>query len=200
MIDELCADDPTAFYTEEETTEAVQTLFRVVQLRAESVLGQVEGTIPSTRTEQKDSDALVDASGITLSVMGTMNMGGGGGNAMPDRADFDANGGEMPQMPERGEWEGEDGAKMQTGEETERMQPPSTEDMEQMTQASDDDGARAAPPQGGFPNAGDSAPFGNETAETESSVTAKAAILYGASFAALLVALLLVLCFRRRIG
>ena len=50
-------------------------------------------------------------------------------------------------------------------------------------------------------NAADgSAPFGNETAETESSVTAKAAILYGASFAALLVALLLTLCFRRRIG
>ena len=195
MIDELCADDPTAFYTEEETAEAVQTLYRVVQLRAESVLGQVEGTIPSTRTEQKDSDALVDASGITLSVMETMNMGGGGGNAVPDRADFDANGGEMPQMPESGEWEDEDGAKMQTGEETERMQPPSTEDMEQMTQTPDDDGARGAPPQGGFPNADGSAPFGNETAETESSVTAKAVILYGASFAALLVAVLLVLCF-----
>ena len=50
-------------------------------------------------------------------------------------------------------------------------------------------------------NAADgSAPFGNETAETASSVTAKATILYGASFAALLVALLLALCFRRRVG
>ena len=48
-------------------------------LRAESVEGQLDGTIPSTEEGQlADSSALIDASSIDLSVMGSM-MGGGGG-------------------------------------------------------------------------------------------------------------------------
>ena len=38
-------------------------------------------SIPSTEEAQRDSDALVDASDLDLSVMGTMNMGGGDGKA-----------------------------------------------------------------------------------------------------------------------
>lgn len=47
-------------------------------LRAQSVQGQLEGTIPSTDDGQSaDSSSLVDASSVDISAMGTMNNGGG---------------------------------------------------------------------------------------------------------------------------
>ncbi len=61
--------------TYEEYLEAADTLYEVVQLRSESIKGQIEGTIPSTGEEQRNSDALVDASHLDLSVMGSMDMG-----------------------------------------------------------------------------------------------------------------------------
>lgn len=51
------------------------------ELRGQSIQGQLDGTIPSTEEAQRDSDALIDASGLDVSVMGTMNMGGGEGKA-----------------------------------------------------------------------------------------------------------------------
>ncbi len=75
QIDSLVESDPTAFYTYEEYLDAVDTLYEVVQLRGKSIKGQVEGTIPSTSDTQTNSDALVDASHLDLSVMGSMSMG-----------------------------------------------------------------------------------------------------------------------------
>ncbi len=75
QIDSLVESDPTAFYTYEEYRDAADTLYEVVQLRGKSVKGQAEGTIPSTSNEQRNSDALVDASHLDLSVMGSMDMG-----------------------------------------------------------------------------------------------------------------------------
>lgn len=74
--------DPTAFYTAEEYTEAVEMLKTVIERRAESILGQLDGTIPSTTDgQQADSSTLVDASDLDLSVMGSQFGGGGhGGN------------------------------------------------------------------------------------------------------------------------
>jgi spore coat protein CotH len=85
QIDELVKTDPTAFYNYDEYQEAVQILYDVVKLRAESIRGQIEGSIPSTDEGQREDDsALTDASDIDISVMGTMNMGGGddGDNAV----------------------------------------------------------------------------------------------------------------------
>ena len=48
-------------------TEALK-LF--VSLRAESVLGQLDGDVPSTAETQAGSDALIDASGLDLSLLG----------------------------------------------------------------------------------------------------------------------------------
>ncbi|MBR6923136.1 MAG: hypothetical protein IKH50_01185, partial [Oscillospiraceae bacterium] len=49
-------------------------------LRAESVSGQLDGTIPSTSDGQSaDSSALIDTGDLNISDMGTMNMGGGKG-------------------------------------------------------------------------------------------------------------------------
>ena len=79
QIDELVETDPTAFYSYDEYLTAVDTLYQVVKLRGESIQGQLDGTIPSTESAQRSSDALVDASALDISVMGSMNTGGGGG-------------------------------------------------------------------------------------------------------------------------
>ena len=77
QIDELVKKDPNALYTYEEYEEALEILCEVINLRGQSIDGQINGTIPSTATDQNNSEALIDASHIDLSVMGTMNMGGG---------------------------------------------------------------------------------------------------------------------------
>ena len=80
QIDALVQDDPTAFYTYDEYTAAAAMLKETVKLRAASVQGQLDGSIPSTRDGQSaDSSNLLDASSIDLSVMGIMNGGGQGG-------------------------------------------------------------------------------------------------------------------------
>ena len=77
LIDSLVETDPTAFYTYEEYNTAAETLCQVVSLRCESILEQINGTIPSTKeVQQSDSSTLVDASDLDLTVMGTMNAGG----------------------------------------------------------------------------------------------------------------------------
>ena len=71
--------DPTKFCTYEEFERGVEALSNFCQLRAESVAGQLDGSIPSTDAGQSaDSSALIDASSLTVSDMGTM--GGFGGN------------------------------------------------------------------------------------------------------------------------
>ena len=83
QINELVAEDPTAFYSYEEYEAAVEMLCEVINLRGESVSGQLDGTIPSTDDGQKaDSSTLIDGSGIELSVMGSMSMGGGAGEGI----------------------------------------------------------------------------------------------------------------------
>ncbi len=89
QIDKLVETDPNAFYTYDEYLTAAETLYEVVKLRGESINGQLNGTIPSTSDEQRNSDALIDASNIDLGVMGSMNMGGGdfGGGKPSGRSD-----------------------------------------------------------------------------------------------------------------
>lgn len=70
--------DTTAFYTYDEYKTALETFIAVGDLRAESVVGQLDGTVPSTTEEQKNaSDKLVDTLDISLSAMGTNGFGGG---------------------------------------------------------------------------------------------------------------------------
>lgn len=84
--------DPTKFCTYEEFETGIETLEQFCLLRAESVQGQLDGTIPSTSDGQAEgSSALVDASELSISDMGTMNnaMGGGMGGPM-EREDISA--------------------------------------------------------------------------------------------------------------
>lgn len=87
----------------------MDTLKSFCLLRAESIRGQLDGTIPSISDgQQEDDSVLVDASSISLTDMGSMGHGGGTpGDG--DRSDMsDENGGQMPdgdggQMPENGD-------------------------------------------------------------------------------------------------
>ncbi len=94
MIDTLVETDPNAFFTYDEYLTAVETLYEFVALRGQSIQGQLDGSIPSTESGQRNSDALIDASHIDLSVMGSMNMGGmgGGRGGSADFGDFDFGG------------------------------------------------------------------------------------------------------------
>lgn len=86
LISPYVEKDPTKFCTYEEFQTGTATLKEFCQLRAESIRGQLDGTIPATSDgQQADSAALVDASHLSISDMGTMN-----GGAM------DAMGGGMP--------------------------------------------------------------------------------------------------------
>lgn len=68
--------DPSKFCTYEEFEKGVEALGTFCRLRTESVSGQLAGTIPPTKEGQSaDSVALIDASGLTLSDMGTMENG-----------------------------------------------------------------------------------------------------------------------------
>jgi hypothetical protein len=85
QIDSLVETDPTAFYTYDEYDKAANILHEVVELRAESIEGQIDGSIPSTDDgQQEDSSTLIDASHINLKDMGEFDMGGGGGGPNRD--------------------------------------------------------------------------------------------------------------------
>ena len=82
QIDSLVETDPTAFYTYDEYQNAANILYETIQLRAESIEGQLNSTIPSTDAGQRqDKSSLIDASHIDVKAMGQFNMGGsfGGG-------------------------------------------------------------------------------------------------------------------------
>lgn len=71
QIKELAGSDPTAFYSAEEVETAVSELDTFIQLRGQSVMGQLEGTVPATEQEQQEyPERLIDASSLDLQAMG----------------------------------------------------------------------------------------------------------------------------------
>lgn len=79
QIDSLVESDPNSMYTYEEYIKGVSTLYEAIMLRAESIKGQLDGSIPSTSEGQKtDSSKLIDASHLNLTDLGQF-MGGGFG-------------------------------------------------------------------------------------------------------------------------
>ncbi len=96
LIDSYVQNDTNGFCTYDEFKAGVSALKEFCSLRAESITGQLDGTIPSTEEGQTADDAaLIDASDLTISDMGSMgSMGGGmsGGNAPGGNS----SGGNMP--------------------------------------------------------------------------------------------------------
>ena len=107
LISPYVEKDPTKFCTYDEFTEGVSALKEFCTLRAESVRGQLDGTIPSTSDAQsEDSSALISGSSVSISAMGSMNVGGGmgggrqdGGFGAPPDGNFGSFDGTPPEMP-----------------------------------------------------------------------------------------------------
>lgn len=90
LISPYVEKDPTKFCTYEDFEAGVSALKSFCLLRAQSVEGQLDGSIPSTSDGQAQSrDTFVDASAVRISDMGTMQAGKGGG-----QNGFQTNGGE----------------------------------------------------------------------------------------------------------
>lgn len=80
LIDPYVEADTNGFFTHDQFQTGAAALREFCLLRAESITGQLDGTIPSTSAGQSaDSSALVDASSVSLSDMGEFSGGGGDG-------------------------------------------------------------------------------------------------------------------------
>lgn len=151
MISSFVEEDSTKFCTYEEFQTGVETLKEFCSLRAESVSGQLDGTIASTSEGQsQDSSSLVDASNINVSDMGSMGNGNGGGNkdnAMEGMQEGMQGGmqegTEPPEMPQN--QQSEQQSDQQSEQQNESTQPPEMPDGEQ-TQPSE--GEQMQPPDG----------------------------------------------------
>ena len=79
LINKYVEKDPTKFCTYDEFKTGVEAMTKFCTLRAESVRGQLDGTIPSTSEGQNaDSSALIDTTVLNTSDMGSMGGGKGG--------------------------------------------------------------------------------------------------------------------------
>ncbi len=205
LIDALVQTAPNAFYDYEEYLTAAETLYEVVTLRGQSIRGQVEGSIPSTESEQRSSDALIDASHLDLSVMGSMNMGGGGMDfggrgeerTQPDRttsaATMPSFGGSMPggfgafgngELPEDFD-PSQFGGQLPGG----FGQSSDNTTNEQETQSSQEQQSQSRPDAGNMPGMN----FGGQSSTGSSTV-----LVYGISAVVILAAFLFALFYRRR--
>ncbi len=185
--------DPTAFYTREEFGAGVEALRSFCALRTESVSGQLDGSIPSTAAGQAgDSSTLVDASGLTLSDMGTMNHGIGPGEGGP-------NGGGNPRMPR--DSNGEEPSLSDNSASSER--PSSSWETEEETDRQTVEILRTRPMDRhggtGFQNGGSSPPpDGGMSGETPATINGSSLILGAVSLGVLLAGVLFALLYRRR--
>ena len=76
LICEYVKNDPSSQVSFEQYKTALATLKTFSKLRCESILGQLNGSIPSTREAQNtDSSSLIDASSINISDMGSQGNG-----------------------------------------------------------------------------------------------------------------------------
>ena len=181
QIDGLVETDPTAFYSYDEYLTAVDTLYQVVKLRGKSIQGQLDGTIPSTESEQRSSDALVEVSALDTSVMGSMNTGNGGAggfdfNAAPSDLDPSRFGGEMPNGYAPSQFAGES---LDTS--------GSTRPADTSSSGGSDLGDR--PSMGSFPGS---------SGGTSKAAAADGLILYGISLTVFAAAMLFALLYRRK--
>lgn len=125
LISDYVKNDPTSFCTYEEYETAVTTFKTLGNLRAQSVQGQLDKTIPSTTANQSDNpDNLITADNLNLSELGSM-MGGmndkqgdiGSNNSFGGNFPGRQNGSEQSQTEtgQGGGFQSEEGGTMQGG-------------------------------------------------------------------------------------
>jgi len=101
LISEYVKADKTAFCSYEDYQKAVSSFVDIGLLRAQSVQGQLDGTVPSTTEGQlANADSLISADSLNLSDLGSM-MGGGLGGLQGDNfpnGNFNGGMGDMPDI------------------------------------------------------------------------------------------------------
>ncbi len=91
MITPYVEKDPTSFCTYEDFLTGVEAMRTFCELRGESVMGQLDGSIPSTEEGQSaDSESLIDTGDLNLQDLGSMGGGSGGPGGPP--GDFGGSG------------------------------------------------------------------------------------------------------------
>lgn len=210
MIAPYVEKDPMKFCTYEEFEEGIVTLKEFCLLRAESVSGQLDGTIPSTSDGQAaDATSLIDAGDIVISDMGSMNNamgqdGGPGGEDMgqPGGGNMERPDGENMEKPDGGNMERPDGENMEKPDrgnmempDGENMEKPDSGNfgMEQGSMQPDDIGGGEMPDMMEMPGDG-AEDFGERTPETGM----ESVILLGVSAGILILGLAAALVYRRR--
>lgn len=74
LIGDYVREDATAFYSYDEYKASLPVLKAFGRLRAQSIRGQLEGTIPSTtETQKNEQEKLIQADSINLSLLGSQN-------------------------------------------------------------------------------------------------------------------------------
>ncbi len=120
MISPFVESDPTKFCTYEEFLTGTEMLEQFCLLRAESIKGQLDGTIPATSDAQsQDNSALIDASEISVSSMGSMG-GGNPGDMRPNKTEGDSQANAEENTPNTQNPE----TPSNPNDDTENMQPP----------------------------------------------------------------------------
>ena len=175
LISPYVEKDPTKFCTYAEFETGASTLKTFCLLRAESISGQLAGTIGST-SDMQESSTLIDADGIQIQDMGSMNGSAGGGMGQPGDM---SPGGEAPGgMPDAQPQEGTNSGAAQSSAPTQasdtdqtassQMRPDSPSDTEGQTTGGARPQKTGGTQQGGMPPA-----FGNgESSGTEQSASA----------------------------
>ena len=191
QIDELVETDPTAFYSYDEYLTAVDTFYQVVKLRGQSIQGQLDGSIPSTEEAQRSSDALVDASTLDISVMGSMNTGGGGGGFGFNAPTASENTSDTPDGFDASQF----GGKPSSGFDSSQLSGGSQDasDNPQQTDENAQNGGNGN--SGGRPSMGN---FPGNSGSTSSAASIKNLILYGVSLLVFAVAMLFAVLYHRR--
>lgn len=146
-IDPLVEEDPTSFYSYGEYQTAADMLYETVKLRAESIDGQLNGSVPSTREGQSlEPGALVDGSSIDVVAMGQFSNSGKNSDESRERGEPSEGGGKEHKEP------AEDGEKHHHGDRSDDSN--AAEEPESTDPVMDNGGAGMAfpVPQGGVPN------------------------------------------------
>ncbi len=207
LISDHVKNDPSAFVSYDEYTASLPVFEELVDRRAESVSGQLDGSIPSTTDGQNaDKSALFDTSSIDLQALGSQGggmrmaftrQGDGGENGAPMQFAFEGAPGDLSEedigrMREMGMPE-EAIAAIQKGERPQGMPGPGGQPGQGGPGAVQGGNGQNAPLPGGEMRG-----FTGETQAQSSGLGAQAAIELGACVACLALALVFAAKYQRR--
>ena len=199
MISPYVEKDPTKFCTYEEFEKGVATLKEFCLLRAESVKGQLGGTIGTTSATQKN-EALIDASHINTSDMGSMGGGKGGFDGNMQRPQSSSDSSTNSEASAETSSDEYDPAENNNGSSNSRPQMPGDfsggarpgSDSGENGNTQGNSSSQMQRPDGNFPDRGQS------QSQPQSMISASSLVMIGVSVLILCLGIVVALNFKRR--